>query len=381
MQKLRVLHLIDSGGIYGAERVILNLSNEQRKGGAVTPVVGCLVSSEDEVSDLYQAALDAGVEAIRLRASNHLLWLHLPRLARLLRRERIGLIHAHGYKPAVFAFFFRWLAGITPVSTCHLWYKPESGPIKMRLMVSLEKKLYRWFPKVLVVSEDIRKTLISAGVPAHRVEVIPNGVQPKQQVLSAMEREELRRSIGVERDDFCVINPARLTAQKAQWILVEAAARLKQGGRPCTFLLVGDGELQSELREKIGRLGVELQVRMTGFRRDIGKLMAASDAFVLTSLDEGMPMSLLEAVAADVPVVTTPVGDITKLIEHARTGLLVPVGDVDAVVMALDWLRSHRVEASEMAAHAKQRLLNCYSCEAMASRYEAVYDEVVGRRA
>lgn len=381
MRPARILHLIDSAGVYGAERVILNLSREHRKDGRVVPVVGCLTPREEASNALHDAATQAGIESLRLRVDNRRLPLDLWRLARRLRSERIDLVHAHGYKPAVFGFVTRMLVGIPAISTCHLWFEPDNAPLKKRVMVAVEKCLYRWFPRVLAVSEDIRRTLVAAGVPAARVQVVPNGVDTHAVSLTESERDAIRASLGIARGEFCVLNVGRLVRQKAQWSLVEAAAKLKVLGRPCKVLIVGAGELEAQLRQQIQALDVQEQVRLLGFRDDVPRLLAACDAFALPSLEEGMPMSLLEAVAARVPVIATPVGDVGKLVIDGQSGIIIPPGEPEGLVAAIDMLRSQPALARAMTDHAYQLLVQRYSQEAMAASYLAVYEEVLGARA
>jgi glycosyltransferase involved in cell wall biosynthesis len=375
--RARVLHLIDSAGVYGAERVILNLAQEHIEGGEVTPVVGCLIPHADAPSALHDTAMQEGIESLRLPVANQRLPFDLLRLMRVLRRERIDLVHAHGYKPAVFAFVARLLAGIPAISTCHLWFEPEHGPLKKRLMVAVEKRLYRWFPRVLAVSEDIRGILVTEGVPADRVTVVPNGVATHAPALTAAERERIRASLGVAPGEFCVLNAGRLARQKCQSLLVDAAARLKALGRPCKVLIVGDGELEGQLQQQIQSLGVQDHVRLLGFREDVPELLAASDAFALPSLGEGMPMSLLEAVAARVPVIATAVGDVGKLVVDGRSGIIIQPGDVDGLVTAIDSLRAQPQLALAITGHAHQLLIDGFSQEAMAASYLAVYREVL----
>jgi glycosyltransferase involved in cell wall biosynthesis len=371
------LHLIDSDGVYGAERVVLNLSAEHRDSGAVRPIVGSIVPNSGAKNALFDAAIVAGIEALKIPISNLMLWIDLPRAAYCLRKQGIGLIHAHGYKASVYGFLIKLMTGIPVISTCHLWFEPEKGPLKMRAMVAIEKRLYRWFPKVLTVSEDIRQTLLAHGVVAGKVDVIVNGVDPTHISLSTADRSALRRSLALTDSDFCVLNAARLDRQKAQWILIEAAALLKAAGKPCRFLIIGAGGLEEQLRALIIAKDVSDCVRLLGFRDDIGQLMDICDVFALPSLDEGMPMSLLEAAAAKIPIVATAVGDIPKLITENHSGLIVPVGNPHALAAALERIRERPSMALELAETAYRQLVARYSCAAMGQSYLNVYRDVL----
>jgi glycosyltransferase involved in cell wall biosynthesis len=374
------LHFLDSGGVYGAERVILNLSREMLRSDRFEPVVGCIVRHSEDRSDLYDAAEALGVEAVKVPIANGLLFRDLPRTVRLLRSLRIGLIHSHGYKPSVYGFVVRILGGIPILATCHLWFEPSKGPLKMRVMVWIEKRIYRWFPVVVAVSEPIREVLIRHGILRERTVVICNGVEPQKPVPSSLQVVDLRRELGLTDGDFCVLTAGRLTRQKAQWLLVEAAAILKSAGGGVHFLIVGEGELVDELRAAIQKHDVADCVSLLGFRRDMPRLLAAADAFALPSLDEGMPMSLLEAAAARVPAIATPVGDVPKLIEHERTGLLVPLENALALAKSVARLRDDRAFAHDLANAAYAKMVGKYSSDAMCARYMDVYAGILAEK-
>ena len=383
--KPRILHFIESEGVYGAERVILNLSQQLKAGADFTPVVGCIFASASSDNALYDAALQLGLEAVKIPIANARLLGDLPRAARQLQALNIDLIHSHGYKPSVFGFVVRLLTKIPVIATCHLWFQPNKGPLKMRVMIRLEKFFYRWFPKVIAVSEPIKQILLGAGLRPSQVDIVCNGVDTPSSSLNPEQLQQLRRELGLNPGDFCLLNSARLNAQKAQWVLVEAAALLRQQqlnqqqvnqqlpSAPVRFLIVGQGPLESELRAQIERLDLGDSVKLLGFRRDIPQLLQLCDAFVLPSIDEGMPMSLLEAAAAAKPIISTLVGDIGKLIRHEQTGLCIPLENPQALVDAIERLQTQPQLAQQLAYQAHSDMQRSYSSQAMAARYSDIY--------
>lgn len=373
----KVLHFIDSDGVYGAERVILNLSLEMNKARGYIPVVGCITYSDQSQNDLYDTALSLGLEALKIPISNTMLWRDIPRAAKFLKQSGIDLVHSHGYKPSVFGFAIRLLAGIPVIATCHLWFEPDKGPLKMRGMIWLEKRLYRWFPKVLAVSDAIKLLLLASGVKESQTEVVRNGVDMEEGSISELEKQQLRRELDLSGDTFCILNAGRLARQKAQHDLIEAASILKAAGKPIRVLIVGQGPLEQDLKQKIEDLAVEDCISLLGFRDDIDALLAIADVFALPSLDEGMPMSLLEAVAAKVPVVATGVGDVPKLIRHQQTGLIIPVGQPDVLASNIERLYNDALLAKQLAQRAFEEMQGKYSSAAMAARYITVYDELL----
>lgn len=380
-QKLpRILHFIESEGVYGAERVILNLSAQLNINAAYVPVVGCIVPRSDSPSALYDAAIQSGIEAVKIPIANSKLHRDLFTAAKYIKQLGIDLIHSHGYKPSVFGFVIKMLTRIPVIATCHLWFEPSKGPLKMRIMIRLEKFFYRWFPKVIAVSEPIKSILLASNLRADQVTLVRNGVDIPSMELHAEEVTALRSELQLHPDDFCVVNSARLTRQKAQWVLIEAAAILKKQHQPVRFLVVGEGGLAHELTNQIQTLGVSEQVSLLGFRADVNKLLAISDAFVLPSIDEGMPMSLLEAAAASKPIISTLVGDIGKLITHEQTGLVIPLEDPAALAEAILTLKQDTALANQLAAAAHTRMKENYSSEAMCTLYTQIYDQLFAQR-
>lgn len=377
---MRVLHLLESGGLYGAERVVLNLSLAMRDAGRHEPVVGCIVQRPGEPSALCDEAARLGLRAEKVLLRNLRLPLDAPTAARRLRAQGIDLVHSHGYKATVYGSALRAWWRVPMTATCHLWFMDRGAPLKMRAMVAMEQRLYRRFPVVVAVSREIRDVLVRAGARADSVRVIANGIPLDGPQPDAAAREALRASLGVPEGAFLVLTAGRLTAQKDQATLLRAVAALPAGGRPVCCLVAGDGELRGELEGLLAGLGASAQVRLLGFRDDVPALLRAADAFALPSLDEGMPMVLLEAAAAGAPLVATPVGDVPTLVRDGATGLLVARGDVAALSAALLRLRDEPGLAARLGAAAREEVRREHSHEAMAARYAEVYEDYAARR-
>jgi len=374
--KKRILHFIESEGMYGAERVIINLSQQMQHSENYRPVIGCIVAKANSPSALYDAAQSLGIEAIKIPIGNARLLSDLPAAAKQLKAAKIDLIHSHGYKPSVFGFIIFLLKKIPIIATCHLWFDPSKGPLKMRAMIMLEKFFYRWFPKVIAVSEPIKSILLASNLLPDQVDVVRNGVDIPELTHLTQEIQQLRADLQITDTDFCVLNSARLSRQKAQWTLVKAAAILKQQGQPVRILIVGEGTLLEELRTQIESENIADCVQLLGFRTDVNKLLALCDAFALPSIDEGMPMSLLEAAAAAKPIITTKVGDIGKLIEHNITGLIIPTEDPAALAEAIIQLKSDSSSAQKLAQKAHERMAENYSSQSMSNRYLTIYEKL-----
>ncbi len=377
----KVLHFIDSGGLYGAESVLLNLSREMCLAGKYTPVIGCIVGSPDEQNDLFDKAGELGLAAEKLVVRNGMFLWDVLRLSRRLKNLGIDLIHSHGYKPSVFGFFVRLLSGIPVTATCHLWFMQGKIPLKMRLMVKLELFLYRYFPVVVAVSQPIKEVLQENGVSKEKLKVIKNGIFfDDYGQLDAGAMHEIRAALGLENGEICLLNIGRLSHQKAQANIVLAAKKMREKYSLLKFFIVGEGPLREVLEKQIADEGLQHCVKLLGFRSDTANLLRIADVFLLPSRDEGMPMALLEAVASKVPVIVTPVGDIPNVIVNKESGVLVPVDDIDALCAGIMQLVNSKVDCDKYCDNAWNAMKREYSSMSMYHAYRNVYDCILGQR-
>ena len=375
--KSRILHFIASDGLYGAERVILNLSKQMKSGYSQSPVIGCIVSNKHEENALYERAISLGLEAVKIVISNKGVFFDIPKAARQIAELNIDIIHSHGYKPSVYGFFISKIKSIQIMATCHLWFESKNMPFRTKFLITLELFFYRWFARLVGVSEPIKQILIENGLDEKSISVVANGVEVETLVGKENIRDRIRGELGVNEDTFVIVNSGRLTKQKAQWVLIEAAEELKKSHENFVFIIVGEGELKGELAEKIKASQLGKHVKMLGFYAEMEHLLAAADCFVLPSIDEGMPMSLLEAVSSELPVICTHVGDIDKLITDNNSGLVVPLNaPKELSEKALELIENKALSVS-LAKCAKEKMIKLYSSEAMANSYSDIYTAIL----
>jgi len=215
-------------------------------------------------------------------------------------------------------------------------------------------------------------------VPVEKLRVVRNGIVMSDYAeLAPQVRQRLSAELGLQPDEVCVLNVGRLTEQKAQCNIVNAAQQVKKKNTKVKFFIVGEGGLREKLRQQISILALDDTVKLLGFRDDIPALLQIADLFILPSLDEGMPMALLEAVASRVPVISTAVGDITKLIISNVSGIVVDVNDVRGLGDEILKLAIDKQKQSELADQAWQRLREFYSSGVMYGQYDEIYRGVL----
>ena len=189
--------------------------------------------------------------------------------------------------------------------------------------------------------------------------------------LPANERGPLRASLGVPRGGLMLLAIGRLDRWKAYDRLLEALARLQR--TDLHLVLVGDGDLRADLEEQARRIGVAGRVTLAGYRRDVGRLLLASDIFVISSRKEGLPMVLLEAMAARLPVVATRVGAIPDALGDGQAGVLVPAEDPGALAAAIEELAAAPERRADLAEAAQRIHAARFSRRAMGERYIELY--------
>lgn len=375
----RIAHLIETDGLYGAERVVLTLLEQTRQDVLFQPILGCLVGAAGTTSELAACARATGVPAFDWPLRKTRAPRDLGRILRRLGRERPRILHCHGYKAAITGYLYARLARIPIVATCHLWTHEPHAAWTYRTLTALELRLYPRFSAVAAVSPPIRATLLERGVPAERVWLVPNGIVPRRRPPDPEAPGRLRRALGIEPGAPVVISVGRLAEQKGHRHLLWAAWRLRPTHPTLRVLIVGDGPLRDDLRREIAQHGLESCVHLLGFRADVADLLALADVFALPSNDEGLPIALLEAIAAGVPAVATPVGAVPDLVQADCTGLLVPPRDDQALASAIDRLLRSPALCDSLSRNALAVLHSTYTAEAMYARYRDLYGEILTR--
>jgi glycosyltransferase involved in cell wall biosynthesis len=368
--KIRVLQLIDQLGDAGAEQLLytfaagLDRSRFDLHVCALRPwphpkIVPALRELGFPVTELDQHhAYDLPV----LRA-----------LVNYIRLEKIDIIHTHLLASDVMGRLAGFITRCPVVSTIHNGrIDLDKDPRHQQFMERWSARL--WCRRLIVVSTLLRDEVAAwFGLPRSKVLAIPNGIDTARfRPPPGFDPSTIKREL-LGGDYRMVANVARLVPQKGQHYLIEAAARLASTHPDVRFVLVGHGPLGDELMEQARTEGIADKVVITGPRSDVPQILAASDVFVLSSLWEGMPLSLLEAMAAGCPAIATDVGGVREVLRHDVTGLLVPRADSDALAAAIAQSLDHPERARQRASSAQALTLREYDKSTMIRKWEAVY--------
>ncbi len=292
------------------------------------------------------------------------------KVARLLREVRPDVIHTHNTTALLFGVSGAKVAGVQwVVHTDHSRVYPERPHIRLA-----EQFMSRWVDRFVAVSDatadDIGRHI---GIPRERILTVTNGIEGWR-YRRPIDRAAKRSELGIPVKAFVVGVAARMVPQKGLDILLEALHQLRSRCPLVHVALAGNGVVEQELRDQAAALGLRDRVHFLGLRRDIPALLQALDAYVLPSLCEGLPMGLLEAMAAGRPIVASEVGGVGTAIQHEVSGLLVEGGQADQLAMAIERLVEQPQFARQLGAAAERTFTEQFSAEAMARRYESLYE-------
>jgi glycosyltransferase involved in cell wall biosynthesis len=366
------IQLISTGGYYGAERALVELAAYLHEQGWRSHVVALEGQGAGEV---VQRAAERGVSAEAFVTSGRLgLRSMLSKLRQLLTQYPGAILHSHGYKPDILLALTRVPTRFACLATCHNWI---SETPKLRFLEALDKRALRAFAHVVAVSDEIASELIRSGVSRDSVSVIDNGIAVAPADPGA--RARIRAEFALSAEQKVILHVGRLARSKRIDLLLRAVSTLPRELR-ATLLLVGEGEEQQRLSDMVHKLRLDGSVHFCGYRRDVAQLLAAADVFALSSEREGLPISMLEAMAAGCPIVATRVGAIPRVLEDGRDGWILPVNDSGALRHALNEALGNPELARARARNAAGKFAAGYSQESMGARYLELYERAQGVR-
>jgi glycosyltransferase involved in cell wall biosynthesis len=366
-----VVHFTDSRVFGGTEQVVLQLLAGLDR-SRWRPVL--LHYAEPALEPLVAGARELGiaVRAVRPISRRSDLGGGLVPFARTLRAEGAAVYHAHLPSPMSgrYGLISAVLSGVPAVvATAHLYTEVPAGLRTALTQRLIEACVHRY----IAVSDEVATRLREGlRVPARKVQVIRNGIDPGRYCRAPDPALRASLDAGARPIVLCV---ARLDRQKGHRHLVEAAGAVPDA----VFVLAGGGEERAALEAQVRNLGLSDRFRFLGQRADVPDLLAACDLLVLPSLFEGLPLAVLEAMAAGKPVVATAVGGTDEAVVHGETGLLVPAADSAALAAGIRAILGDRAMAQRLGEAGRARVHREFSAARMTAEVAGVYESLIER--
>lgn len=362
-----ILHMIETGGTGGAETVYVDLVR------SLDPTRWRHVAVLPTREWMYEQLVEFGIEPILLPERRSFDLVFFAKMATLIRRLDVDLIHAHLFGSAVRAALLSRVCRVPAIATLHGSLDIGPGERLQNLKVAA---VNHGLKRVVFVSELLKKTVLdSVPLRPELATVITNGINVKR--YSSGSGTEFRTEYGIGREEFLVgtvATPGR--PAKGLDVLLDTVSILKKSSPGCRFVVVGDLEYGRgvELLKARDARGLSNDVLFTGFRSDVDRALSAFDVYALTSRSEGFPLSLLEAMAAGLPIVATRCGGPEQILDDGVTGLLVPNESAEAIANSIARLRANLSERRRLGEAARAAVNERFTLEAEVRAYERVYE-------
>jgi glycosyltransferase involved in cell wall biosynthesis len=382
--RIRVAHVITRMIVGGAQETVLlaaALADRER----FEPIIVCGSETGSEGS-LHDEVERRGVELVVVpelvrEVNPRADALVIPALARLFRQRGIDVVHTNSSKAGIVGrIAARRAHARSVVHTVHGWpFHEHQRPAMVRVWKQLERHCAPLADRLVVVADADRRKGLAAGIgrPEQYV-TVRSGLELAEYDPTRAQRAEVRQELGLPLDVPVVGTVSRLSPQKDPITHIEAFATLRQQHPTARLLLVGDGPLAGEVTARVAALGLTDSVVMTGLRHDVPRLLQGMDVFLSCSLWEGLPRTIIAAMATGVPVVATPADGVRDVIRDHETGRVFPMERPEIAA----WATGHLLKDPKVAAMLSGAALDLtheFDAKTMAERLSEVYVESVGR--
>jgi len=371
----KILYPIIDGQVTGGNIICLYLIEEALSRGWEV-----LVNSPTE-GPFCEMLRRLGVTVFHLNTSRSFYWKAAVKMANLIKQEQVSIVHTHTpFAGSILACLAGKLASVPVIVHAHI-----REPLSANALIRTYQKAMIWWTTriccaaIICVSKQVKEELIVEGFDSHKFHVIYNGT-----ILNTQQQIKLdtaRKNLNLPNNIPIVAHVGRLCKNKGQHLLLKAALSLRQRGQEMIYLIIGEdleqnGAYRQYLLDMAFELKIDDLVWFLGQRFDVPELLTAIDLLVLPSFTEGLPLVILEAMAAGKPVVATTVGGIPEIINHKETGLLVSAGDVPALAEAILWLVQNPQVASVMGRKGLDLAGAKFSREKMLQEIFCIYEKV-----
>jgi glycosyltransferase involved in cell wall biosynthesis len=377
--KRRVLHVVGDSQFGGGAVLILRIAKEAALRGDHVAILSTNPQFQEAIRRIGLEVVDLDCIWREIRPFRDLAG--LLRLRRYLRNEHYDIVHTHTSKAGLVGRAASFYAGIPAIfHTVHGFaFHEESSWLAVKCYSLLERLAAKWCSKIVTVSKYHRAWALDLGIcKENHIVAIPNGISPER-VTPSRERAAFRAELGVGPDEVVLVSAGRLAPQKGIEYLVDAVRMLgAQGVRP-RVVLAGDGPMRAAIEQQVRDNGLERQFVFLGFRTDIADILNAGDIAVMPTEREGLSISLLEAMAAGKPIITTTIGSNLEVTENGRFARLITPKNTAQLAEAILATLRDREAAAAIGKQAQAHFYETYTEQVMLDSYMKLYDEFSGQ--
>lgn len=365
-ERIHVLHLIGSTGLYGAERWILALMRAADLNRVQFTLIN-LVDRKGKTSEVVGAARSGGLAALDFYTGGVYNPLAALRLAHWAKQQKVHIVHGHGFKSDAIGLLAARLAGCRAMTTPHGWSLEKDW--RLEFYEKLDRFLFRFMDAVCPLSPELEIDLRDWVCPS-ALRLIYNGVDIEE-VQAAQPATKPRV------DSYVIGYIGRLIELKDLSTLLAGVRILRDEPTEIRLLVIGDGPQKTDLQTLTARLGIKDRVEFLGFRPDPVAFLKLFNVFVLPSLSEGIPRCIMEAMAAGVPVIASDIPGNRTLVSHEETGLLFQPGNPYDLADKISSLMNDPARAVSMADRGNRKVKDEYSSHRMTREYTALYEQLL----
>lgn len=370
---LKIIHLIDSGGLYGAEAVLLNLMFEQKKCGQ-SPILFSIGELKSNEKKLEAEAANQSLEVEKIRIRKGLNLAGSAKIIKTAREKSANIIHCHGYKANI-------LMGITPVSkkriphisTLHGW--TTTNYLSKKTVIQLIDLLcFKRADKIVVVSKSQTNHFLFR-VTRLKPEIVNNGIP--EIFFNAKEVKELNQNLyNFCKNNFIIGSIGRLSKEKGYDYLIQAFGLSVKKGIKAKLVILGEGTERKKLEKIIWENGLNDHILLPGYIENARNILPLFDIFILPSLSEGLPLTLLEAMQASRPCVATKVGGVPEVLENGKCGILVSSKSINELYKGILLLCKSEELRNKLGTLSRRRAVTKFHVSRMADAYNAIYEDL-----
>ncbi|MFA5038115.1 MAG: glycosyltransferase [Candidatus Omnitrophota bacterium] len=369
-QPIRIMHLISSGGFFGAERVMLSLGKSLNN-SAVESIMAVIHNRRNPHLEVIEEARKHNIQVFAAPCSGKLDFKTVKALADYISSQGIDIVHSHNIKANFMAALACRKAKVPLVATNHLWTK---AGLKLALYETIDVFILRHFvKKIVAVSEGIRQDMTRRGIPEKKIRLIINGIAEEQGTVEALKKSDL----GISDESPVIAVVARLSWEKGHRYLIDALPDLLREFPEAVFIFFGEGPMRRELEKMVRSVHATEKVLFAGYQPEMEKIYPLIDVLVQPSLREGVPMSLLEAMSFGKAIVATDTGGVRGLIRHKDTGLLIRPGSCSDIREAVSALLNDPELRERLSKAARHLVSEKFSLQKMVEGYVDLYQEVL----